>query len=263
MIQIKTSELESLSQEDLVAFTQKVQSLKEMKNFKRTLMTITMMSTFTMSSCTSSKQKEKLLPVLDTITMMTSSTNMQEIVRHCLQRTIHNRGKPKQNVVADIIAFVKHSPDVIFEVNDKYDIYESVKPQLGPYRNLKHRRAVMAETLIVLAGFESSWNYKEGRDLSANNTHACTQEAGIYQTSANSSYFGADLKLLQKDMCGNYVGKSECDKFITCTKHDIPFAHEYTARLLRKTTNHHGPVKRKEINKWLSKECTQAIERIL
>lgn len=188
---------------------------------------------------------------------------MQSLVKECLMRRVYNRGAPKQEVVAEIIAFAKHAPSQIFDVNDKYDIYESLKVELGPYRSLKHRRAVMAEALIILAGFESTWNYLEGRDMTANNTGSCVQEAGIYQTSANSTYFGSDLKLLLDNQCGNYVGKTECDKFITCTKHDVPFAHEYTARLLRYTTNHHGPIKRKEIHKWVSNSCVQAIERIL
>lgn len=183
-------------------------------------------------------------------------------IRSCF-RKIHNRGVPPERVVRDIIAFAKSAPDAVFAVNDKYDVYSLVKPVLGPYENLKHRRAVMAEVLIVLAGWESSWNYKEGRDMSASNTSTCTQEAGIYQTSGNSSYFGADLKLLQNQKCVNWSGKTACDKFIACTKNDIPFAHEYTARLLRHTTKHHGPLLRGDVSKWLSPKCVKEIEGVL
>jgi hypothetical protein len=120
----------------------------------------------------------------------------------------------------------------------------------------------MADVLIVLSGFESSWDYSEGRDLSANNVSSCTEEAGIYQTSANSSSFGGDLKNLLRNKCVNYAGSS-CAKFIACTKNDKAFAHEYTARLLRHTTAHHGPLVRREVNKWLSKSCVSEIEGML
>jgi hypothetical protein len=38
-------------------------------------------------------------------------------------------------------------------------------------------------------------------------------------------------------------------------KSNHPFALQYCARLLRFTTDHHGPVKRKEINPWLRRDA--------
>ena len=183
-------------------------------------------------------------------------------IKSCF-RKVHNRGVPPERVVRDIISFVKSAPDAVFAVNDKYDVYSLVRPVLGPYESLKHRRAVMADVLIVLAGWESTWNYKQDRDMSANNTSACTEEAGIYQTSGDSSYFGADLKLLQNQKCSGWAGKTMCNKFIVCTKNDIGFAHEYTARLLRHTTKHHGPLLRGDVSKGLSKACVKEIEGVL
>lgn len=121
----------------------------------------------------------------------------------------------------------------------------------------------MIDALITLAGWESSWRYLEGRDKSANNTSACTMEAGLYQTSANSSYFGADLKILMENRCKNWAGKTLCEKFTPCTKYDKAFTHEYTARLLRHTIRHHGPVLRGDVTKWVSPQCVKQLEEIL
>jgi hypothetical protein len=181
------------------------------------------------------------------------------VLTSCLTK-IHNRGAPPLLIVNDIINVIRAMPQSAFAVNDVYDVYSSVYPQLGPYTSMRHRRAVLAEVLIVLGGFESSWNYSEGRDMAANNTSACTQEAGIFQTSANSVQFGADLLHLQYDKCTNYVGRTPCEKFIPCTKNDKNLAIEWTARLLRHTVAHHGPLLRKEIHPWLRPECVKAIE---
>lgn len=190
-----------------------------------------------------------------------------EIGPACKMR-VHNRGSAPDWFLSEITEWGKNAPANIFELNFNYDIYSSVRPELGPYKSEKHRRAVMLEVLRVLGGFESSWDHSEGID--ANNPSSaqnkCREEAGIYQTSQNATYFGTDLKFMQIDQCKNYTQENICLNFIECSKDsrgnkaNRKFIHSFTALLLRKTVNHHGPVKRKEINKWLRPACVAEFE---
>lgn len=181
---------------------------------------------------------------------------------------VHNRGTPPTWFLDEVLAWGKVASDKHFEANAVYDIYSSVKPQLGPYKNNKHRRAVMLESLRVLGGFESSWRHTAGVDTTNATSMAnkCGEEAGIFQTSQNATYFGTDLKFMQIDMCKDYTQKTICLNFIACSK-DSPgnkanrkFVYDFTSLLLRRTVNHHGPVKRKEIHKWLSRACVAEFE---
>lgn len=176
----------------------------------------------------------------------------------CL-KYVPQRGYPKPDVVEDIVKWVHLAPPEYFAANDsKMDIYNSVKPQLGPYTSLKHRRAVMAESLIILAARESTWDWNEGRDMSASNTSAETMESGIFQTSCNAR----NLKPVSADLKGIMAahGITTCGQFITDTKSNHTFALEFTTKLLRFRTDHHGPVLRKEINPYLRRACVEQIE---
>ncbi len=181
----------------------------------------------------------------------------------CLYR-VHNRGKIPAWFVEDVIAVAKATPDVVFAPNSNYDIYSSIAPQLGPWRDLKHRKAAMVNVVLVAAGYESSWDYSEGRDMSANNTSSCTEEAGILQSSGNSNYFSKTLGAYQQQVCGG----TSCDNFRACSKSgNSTFKKEFPVghfmRLVRFTIKHHGPLVRKEVNPWLSKACVSAIEKRL
>jgi hypothetical protein len=114
--------------------------------------------------------------------------------------------------------------------------------------------------LRVLAGFESSWNWTAGVDTTnpTSNT-ACTEEAGIFQCSGNSMTFSPSLKEL---LLGTGADGT-CLSFITTTKQNHRFAIEYCARLIRFTTNHHGPIKRKEINPWLNRDAVDELQGFL
>lgn len=190
------------------------------------------------------------------------------VIGDACKSRVHNRGRPPEWFLSELVAWGKTAPAKHFEATQNYDIYSSVKPELGPYKSDKHRRAVMLEVLRVLGGFESSWRHTVGRDITNQNSmpNGCGEEAGIFQTSQNATYFGADLKFMQIDQCKNYTQKTICLNFIACSK-DSPgnkanrkFVYDFTSLLLRRTVNHHGPVKRKEINKWLSRSCVAEIE---
>lgn len=118
----------------------------------------------------------------------------------------------------------------------------------------------MLECLRVLAGFESSWDWKEGRDIT-NRTSitADTIEAGAWQVSANSLNFGDDLKKLVRDNINTLDGW----KFQELMKTNHQVAIEYAARLLRHTVNHNGPVKRKEINPFLSRQAVEEFKQFI
>ena len=161
---------------------------------------------------------------------------------------VSNRGVPPDDFLRQLVVWGKQAPLQIFDANAQYDIYSSVSTALGPWHGLYHRRAVMLEVMRVLAGFESSWRWTEGRDIKnpSSNT-AVTTEAGAWQVSANSMSFGAELKALVKA----HAGKTDGVSFQAAMKRDHPLAMEYIARLLRRTTRHNGPVSRHE-NRWLA-----------
>ena len=186
-----------------------------------------------------------------------------ESVSACLGK-IANRGAPKLAVVKDIIEAVRETPESVFAVNNAADIYGSVANEMGPYRSLKHRAAVMAQVMIVQSGFESSWKYGEARDLSASNTAACTEEAGLYQTSGNMNTFNATAKSVLIPFQAKYCKSTTCDEFRRCTKEPVKaFTHGHFMRAARITTRHWGPMVRKEINPWLKRECVKQIEALL
>jgi hypothetical protein len=173
---------------------------------------------------------------------------------------VFNRGVPPDDFLDQLVAWGKQAPDEIFAPNPLSDIYSSVKNTLGPWRDLKHRRAVMLEVMRVLAGFESSWNWNEGRDT--NNPTSVTPEtieAGAWQVSANSMNFGQELK----DLVQREVGTLDGNDFQKAMKENHSLAMEYVARLLRRTTRHHGPVSRHEIDPWLRRDAVDEFEGLL
>jgi hypothetical protein len=165
---------------------------------------------------------------------------------------VHNRGVPPDSFLDQLVLFGNTSPNEIFTINDNYDIYSVLKDALGPYRSTKHRRAVMLEALRVLAGFESSWNWDEGVDTTNPSSNTpCTEEAGAFQCSGNSMHFDQSLR----ELCVQTYGSTSCPGFIKASKTFKQFAVEYCARLLRFTTNHHGPIKRGDVAKWVSRKA--------
>jgi hypothetical protein len=173
---------------------------------------------------------------------------------------VSNRGVPPDGFLTELVEWGKQAPDVIFEPNPYSDVYSSVKNVLGPWRGTPHRRAVMLEVMRVLAGFESTWNWNEGRDVTnATSVTADTIEAGAWQVSANSMVFGSELK----DLVRAHVQTLDGEAFQRAMKRDHALAMEYIARLLRRTTQHNGPVKRHEIDPWLRLDAVTEFEQFL
>ncbi len=171
-----------------------------------------------------------------------------------------NRGVPPNDFLDQLVAWGKQAPDEIFAPNAHNDVYSSVLDTLGPWQGIPHRRAVMLEVMRVLAGFESSWKWNEGRDTT-NETSVTpeTIEAGAWQVSANSMNFGQELK----DLVLAKVGTLEGNAFQEAMKQNHPLAMEYIARLLRRTTHHNGPVRRHEIDPWLRRDAVAEFQSLL
>lgn len=184
-------------------------------------------------------------------------------VSKCLVK-VKNRGVVPFTVMKEIIEAVKDTPKEVFAENKNSDVYLSVAEKLGPYSGIKHRMAVMANVMSVQAGFESSWDYKEGRDMSASNTSACTAEAGLYQTSGNMNTFNAEAKEQLVPFMAKHCKNTSCLEFQRCTKEPIKaFVHGHFMRASRITNRHWGPMVRKEINPWLSRACVLQIQGLL
>lgn len=176
------------------------------------------------------------------------------------KQNVANRGIPPDDFLDQLVAWGKQAPDDIFAPNNNNDVYSSVFETLGPWRGITHRRAVMLEVMRVLAGFESSWNWNEGRDTT-NPTSITpdTIEAGAWQVSANSMNFGQELK----DLVLHNVGTLDGNEFQKAMKENHPLAMEYVARLLRRTTRHNGPVLRHEIDPWLRQDSIEELEGLM
>jgi len=177
------------------------------------------------------------------------------------KKKVFNRGVPPDSFLNELIDWAREAPNEVFEKNANHDIYSNVRAKLGPFTDLLHRKAVMLEVLRVLGGFESSWKFREGVDTTNPTSNTpCTEEAGIFQCSGNSMEFDASLENLLREASG---GETDCETFIAITKENHQFAIEFCARLLRFTVNHHGPVKRKEINDFLLRDAVSEFQRFL
>ena len=176
------------------------------------------------------------------------------------RQPVSNRGVPPDSFLDELVAWGKIAPDEIFAPNSNKDVYSNVVGVLGPWEDLRHRRAVMLEVMRVLAGFESSWDWNAGVDVTnATSVTPDTIEAGAWQVSANSMHFGEELKNLVLTKVGSLDG----NEFQRAMKTDHPLAMEYVARLLRRTVNHHGPVKRHEIDPWLREDAVAEFRALL
>lgn len=140
------------------------------------------------------------------------------------------------------------------------DIYSDVVGILGPWQDLRHRRAAILEVMRVLAGFESSWDWNAGVDTSNPDSDTPnTMEAGAFQVSADSMHFGQDLK----DLVRRRVGSFDGTEFQKAMRSDHLLAMEYIARLLRHTIDHNGPVKHHDIDEWLRTDAVAEFQNLL
>ncbi len=173
---------------------------------------------------------------------------------------VANRGAPPDSFLDQLVLWGRSAAEEVFLPNTTYDIYSSIFEVLGPWDGISHRRAVMLEVMRVLAGFESSWNWDEGPDISNPASHTPeTAEAGAWQVSADSLNFGQELR----DLVFRKTNSLDGEVFQAAMKQDHQLAMEYIARLLRRTTKHNGPVRRHEIDPWLSQKAVAEFRALL
>lgn len=190
------------------------------------------------------------------------------------KRRVTNRGNPPDTFLAELVAWAKQAPSEIFLANDEpRDIFALIRPALGPWRltdgeefpALWHRRAALCEAMRVHAGFESSWDWQEGVDMSnaTSRRNIEGQETGIFQVSHDS---------LALDKAGTLAAWLESWKagtvksaagFIAAMKADHRLALEYYARLVRINTRWAGPLLRREIIPELSTNSVNEFIRLL
>jgi len=178
---------------------------------------------------------------------------------------VSNRGIPPVEFLQELVAWGKTASEDIFAVREteEKDVYASVKKELGPYLDTLHRKACMLEVMRVLAGFESSWKWNTGRDTANPDENSPdTISAGPFQVSSNSMGFGKDLKDLVAAH-GIRSAKRDGEAFQALMKTNHTVAFHYISRLLRHTIRHNGPVKRSEINAWLSKDAVNEFQAML
>ncbi len=175
---------------------------------------------------------------------------------------VSNRGVPPDEFLNTLMYWGSAAEDEIFAANDNpFDIYSLIAPTLGPWINLLHRRAALLEAMRVHAGFESSWNWNEGVDMSnkTSQAHINGQETGIFQVSFDSTFI-ADGAMKPFAVAS---GIGTAGSFISEMKSNHELALEYYARLVRVNIKWAGPLVRHEINEWLSRAAVKEFMSIL
>ena len=113
----------------------------------------------------------------------------------------------------------------------------------------------------VVAGFESSWKWTEGVDVT--NLHSVQnpdgEETGIFQVSFDSTRLNNNA--MKPFAVANGIGT--IGSFISKMKTDHRLALEYFARLSRINIRWDGPLIRHEVDPWLSSASVSEFQDLL
>ena len=172
------------------------------------------------------------------------------------------RGHPPDSFLTELVEWGRVADAEIFAPNaNLHDIYADIKPILGPWENLLHRRAALLEVMRVHAGFESSWNWNEGVDKTNQTSlhNKDGEETGLFQVSFDSTFIanGAMVPFAVANGIGT-VGS-----FIPEMKANHVLALEYYARLVRINIRWAGPLLRHEVDPWLSRDAVDEFKTLL
>jgi hypothetical protein len=175
---------------------------------------------------------------------------------------VEDQGRPPDSFLVELIDWANEADQEVFAANtNPKDIYAHIKPILGPWRNLLHRKAALCETIRVHAGFESSWDWNEGVDTTNKTSmaHIEGQETGILQVSFDSTWLGDNAMKPYAELHGIATPST----FIRKMKEDHFLALDYYARLVRVSVQWAGPIKRHEIDPYLYEPAMLEFERLL
>jgi len=163
--------------------------------------------------------------------------NMARRYSACLAKV--SGSSPPVSFLDELVDWALQAPDEIFAPNAADDVYSSIVTELGPFVFTVHRKAVMLEVLRVLAGHESTWNWKQGVDDDKKGIKTShNEEAGAFQCSAHSMAWDQSLQ----DFVQTTLGATDDATFIAGSKSNHKFAIEYVARLLRITVEDSDPI---------------------
>lgn len=188
----------------------------------------------------------------------------------------HKRRAPPEDFLQSLFAFVRDTceENELYAFNDEErDIFKYLEKELGlsADSSLLYRCAVAFELLRVSAAMESSYNWKQGRDLSANNTAVDTQEAGLFQTSQNShiyahkGYWGR-WKYLDELVSSRGVDPKDGLAWIALQKNEAEknFVFEHHLFMIRHNFRHYGPMIDKErVGANVSLACVAELQKQL
>lgn len=191
------------------------------------------------------------------------------------KHSVSNRGVPPDSFLTELVEWAKNAHEDIFAPNAvPVDIFTVIKPNLATpagadpsgtpifhWDSFLHRKSAMLEAMRVHAGFESSWNWREGVDTTNEHSqaHIEGQETGIFQVSYDSIYLGGAA--MKPFALSHGIGLVE--DFIREMKEDHPLALEYYARLVRVSIAWAGPLKRHEINPYLRRDAMLEFQNLL
>jgi hypothetical protein len=176
---------------------------------------------------------------------------------------VANRGEPPDWFLEQLVIWGHSAPADIFEVklNKTHpgDVFNLLAPILGPWTSPLHRRCGLLELMRVHAGLESSWKQHEGKDPGNHNPDPKSWETGLFQVSFDSTEI---LKGVMKPFAIAH-GINDVNSFIDKMKEDVELAFEYYARLVRWNYQWAGPLKRHEVDEWLSRPSVVELQSLL
>lgn len=187
---------------------------------------------------------------------------------------VQGRGVPPNSFLDELIAWAKGAEHAVFLPNDvPKDIFGVIHDTLGPWYltpgepepYLFHRRAAMCEAMRVHAGFESSWNWREGVDktnqTSMHNIEG--QETGIFQVSWDSTRLGTGKPMIVYLERHLATAATNPHEFVNAMKEYHSLALDYYAHLVRVNTRWAGPLLRGEILPQLRQPAVEEFVRLL
>lgn len=178
------------------------------------------------------------------------------------KKPVSNRGVAPDAFLDELVSIFLALDISLFAPNSEpEDVFSLIRPVLGPWTSLEHRRAAMCEVLRVLAGEESSWNWSEGVDTTNKTSmaHVEGQETGAWQVSADSMALSPALRSFIVER----LGTDHPQAFIDAMKENHALAVEYVVRLLRVSYRWDGPISRGVVNSQVSRAACDEFQSLL